>query len=198
VAKEQEILRQDNDEAIDWQAIKTAYDLRQMTVAALCAQHGIAPSRLYRRIREDGWIKRTDTDLLTSPHDGLSRAMLIRLRNVIARRIRSIESMPAGAQLSETVLEGERQARAIAALVRALDQVVALEQRLQSANNGPGSDNDAATATWSTELAKALAALNGTQADAGETEGTTTADTKVDGLGVDGETRPAPADRERG
>ncbi len=190
-------MRQDGSEEPDWDAIQTAYHTRELTVDALCRRHGIAASRLYRRIREDGWIRRTDLGLAALPQDGLAHAMLIRLRNVIARRIRSIEDRPAEAAMTETALEGERQARAIAALVRALDQVVALEQRMQTVSSEPGADDDAATAAWRAELAEALAALNNPQAVTGKDEHPAGGGEAPDGLGDDRPARPAPTHRER-
>ena len=69
VAKEQEILRQYDKREIDWDAIKTAYDTRELTVDALCSRHGITRARLYRRIGRDGWIKRSDAALVAAPLD---------------------------------------------------------------------------------------------------------------------------------
>lgn len=180
----------------DWDSVKSDYDGNALSVSQLCERHGVTMGQLYRRIRLDGWTKRTETAAAGGLEHDIPRAMLSRLRNIISRRIRHIETASAGSATGETALESERQARAIAALVRALEQVVALEQRLIPHDKEPDGQDDGDNRAWRAQLAETLGQIFGSDADRGidATTGQPGGDDQRDELGGDRPAGPAPAD----
>lgn len=150
---------QADEDGIDWDGIKTDYDSGVLTIDKLCRRHRVSHGRLYRRVKNDGWTKRVESKSGWGGASTVPKALVERLRNTISRRIRMIEKRSHGTARGETALESERQARAIAALVRALEQVIALEQRLAAAgttNKDKGED-----AAWRAKLAQALEQILG-------------------------------------
>ena len=153
------------DGAPDWGKVKADYDGEALSVAGLCRCNGISISQLYRRVRQDGWRKRVERRSAWGAGQRMPRSTLDRLRNVISRRIRHIEDIPASRAKGETALESERQARAIAALVRALEQVVALEKPLEMASKESESQSDGDNPMRRAQLEKTLEEILGAGKD---------------------------------
>jgi transposase-like protein len=45
--------------ALDWAAIRVAYETSDLTVRAIAEEHGIAPTQIYTRVRVEGWPMRS-------------------------------------------------------------------------------------------------------------------------------------------
>ena len=187
---------------IDWNEIRHDYYESPLKVEELCRRNGISVSQLYRRIRRDGWRRRVEgnsawgTSAWSAEH-GMPKALLVRLRNAISRRIRMIEKRSHGTALSETALESERQARAIGALIKALDQVMTLEKRLTQATAKPDNDNEGDDAAWRSRLVETLEQLFGSDAARGcaEPAAGSRQPGDRDELGGNGKAGSAAADR---
>ncbi len=176
-------------DARDWSEIRRDYEAKLFSVDDVCLRHNISRGMLYRRRKRQGWPKRLQSTPSTKAASCKPNALLARLNKVISRRICGLESSELSDIRAETALESERQARAVSALVRALEQVVALQDRLRESHKKADDSDDADTVRWRADLAKALAGLAGPDADEvyasrGETG---------DGLGADGPAGPKAA-----
>lgn len=183
---------------IDWSGIQHDYYASPLKVEDLCTRNGISVSQLYRRIRRENWRRRSEHAGDRSAGQGAPEDLLMRLRRAISRRIRMIEKRTHGAASRETALESERQARAIGALVKALDQVMALEKRLTRTAAKPDNDNEGDDAAWRSRLAETLGQLFGSDADRGCPEPAAAARKPGDSDELGGNRKAGPAAADRG
>ncbi|NJM34786.1 MAG: hypothetical protein HC850_08815 [Rhodomicrobium sp.] len=131
----------------DWAAIERDYLAGSMTVSELCAVHGIDRNALYRRIREEGWRKRSETSARATaakvtpaaksrrPSPGLAE----RLSTLLDRKMTEFENRMADG--SATSADTERDARTLNTLVRLLEK---LTSPLASNKKRAGATTDAA------------------------------------------------------
>ncbi|MFN3224991.1 MAG: hypothetical protein ACE360_01915 [Hyphomicrobiales bacterium] len=123
-----------------WRAIRAAYEDEVFTVDAITQQYGVSRDRLYRRAYKEGWAGRRDTPLSagrykppptpeTATTTEKRAALAARLFHALEERIMAIEDeiLPGDAA------HGERDAKALTAMARALDM---LGEMLEAADTG--------------------------------------------------------------
>ncbi len=123
-----------------WNDIRAAYEGEVFTVDEITKQHGVSRDRLYRRAYKEGWAARRDTPLSAGRYKPPSTpqtatttekraALAARLFHALEERIMAIEKdvLPGDAT------HGERDAKALTAMARALDM---LGEMLEAADTG--------------------------------------------------------------
>jgi hypothetical protein len=124
----------------DWAAVRAAYEGEVFTVEEITRQFGLSGDRMYRRAAKDGWAARRDSPLLgkryrAPPTPDMATAtekraaLAARLFHALEERIMAIEEETA----QHDAAHGERDAKALTAMARALDM---LGEMLEAADTG--------------------------------------------------------------
>ena len=110
------------DDLIDWAAVRKAYETSSLTVPDILESFALSKSRLYRRAKREGWISRSQADWPSPPEATITEkraALAARLFHALEDRILALEEETA----DHDTAHGERDAKALTALARALDQL---------------------------------------------------------------------------
>lgn len=135
--------------AHDWAAIRQAYCDGKLTIAEIEKRFGVQRTSIYHRIDSERWPRRKP-----ARRGGRSKAeqLLARLKHIVEQRIAEFEDTD-GAEAQRSGANLERDARALAALVKLMDKIVELETAARNARHG-------GARRWSpAELARRRAAL---------------------------------------
>ena len=122
----------------DWAAIRVAYDTDAMTLCEIETTFKIRRDELYKRAREEGWQRRIDRQAaakaitaaagalpqvedVPAPQTSMQKraALAARLFHALEERILAIEEE----SMTHDPSHGERDARALSAMARALEQL---------------------------------------------------------------------------
>jgi hypothetical protein len=119
----------DNSLATDWEAVRQAYVSRSIPVRDICSTYGIFSQALYRRAGKEGWPRRRE------PRDDAEARktlkLLARLRRLATGQIDQIEARRAGHADGSSSGNAERDARALTALAKLIEQIAAIEAKHQ-------------------------------------------------------------------
>lgn len=114
----------------EWSAVRAAYEGEVFTIDEITEQFGMSRTRLYSRAAKDEWATRRDTPLLSKRYGGPPNpetttptekraALAARLFHALEERIMAIEEETVQPDASH----GERDAKALTAMARALDML---------------------------------------------------------------------------
>lgn len=138
----------------DWDAIRAAYIRGGEPVRAIAKRYGIgSTSTIYRRMRDEdwprrgGWGKARLAEKAAQPGLRPGRRKAVDLRKLKARMLEVLnEQVEQLAAINERNPKdgalSERSARAMTAIVTAIDKVMALDARLGSDSGGNGSGRE--------------------------------------------------------
>lgn len=143
------------DDGVDWQAVRAAYEGKALTVRQIQQQFGVSEGRLRRRMRHEHWTprcppkKKAKTKIppsqatLANPLEKRA-ALAARLFHALEERIMAIEEETFSQGAAHHASHGERDAKALTAMARALDMLgQMLEQVDPKASQAPQQEIDA-------------------------------------------------------
>ena len=135
----------------DWAAVRQAYVGQGVTVRDICRAHGINTQMLYRKADREAWPRRRES--MTTAEERKTLRLLARLRRLAAGQIDAIEAHRGSRK------DPERDARAVTALVKLVEHIMALEARHQVRRDGSGGETRADRAQRRADLADRLIAM---------------------------------------
>ncbi|MEO0382459.1 MAG: hypothetical protein AAF234_02815 [Pseudomonadota bacterium] len=126
----------------EWAAVRAAYEGEVFTIDEITEQFGMSRTRLYKRAAKDDWATRRDTPLLSKRYGGRPNpetatptekraALAARLFHALEERIMAIEEETAQPDASH----GERDAKALTAMARALDMLGEMLEATEASTN---------------------------------------------------------------
>ena len=135
------MIPQTPDDLIDWAAVRKAYETSSLSVPDILESFALSKSRLYRRAKREGWASRSAADWPHPPEATITEkraALAARLFHALEDRILALEEETA----DHDTAHGERDAKALTALARALDQLTEMLEASDAAPAGTGSLHD--------------------------------------------------------
>lgn len=100
-------------EAVDWAAVRLAYDTRELTIFEICKQFGITPAKLRYRREGEGWINR--------------RARVVQRADLINRMLKILERQIC--KLEEPMTDGiDKSIQMLSASSKTLDKLIELRK----------------------------------------------------------------------
>lgn len=113
----------------DWQKVREAYEARERAVQEICDAHGIGPTALYRKLREENWPLRNELGALRKgsrkkrPRGPKREDLVDRLYKAFERQMGEFEArLGAAAQAGVD----EKDARTLGSLARTLEKLIGL------------------------------------------------------------------------
>ncbi|SER20185.1 hypothetical protein SAMN05216548_11316 [Faunimonas pinastri] len=163
-------------QAIDWAALRRAYEAREGTIAGLCRTFGISAGQFrYRRAREEWRRQPTGTAAVVPPEAAATP------QDIHERLYRSLEAQLSQLEEKADVGFDEGDARHVAEIAKAMAQMSKLEtatregagaSRKTKGQQPEHGDNDAGERAWMRdELKRRLARLRGAARLAGAAGG---------------------------
>jgi hypothetical protein len=143
------------DDGVDWQAVRAAYEGRALTVRQIRHKFGISEGRLRRRIGREHWTPRCPPKKNQQTRIPVSQvtvanplekraALAARLFHALEERIMAIEEETFSQDAAHHASHGERDAKALTAMARALDMLgEMLEQVAPTPTSTPEQEIDA-------------------------------------------------------
>jgi hypothetical protein len=131
----------------DWNAIRLAYEGKELPVSRIAEQHGVSTSAINRRCLKESWVRRSAAT--RSGRRKVIRAPAVRRKTLVDRLYaildHNLELMEQRMTSGEpaTAAERERDTRALGALVRTFGQVSELNETT-AADAAPKSGNGSA------------------------------------------------------
>ena len=129
------MIPQTPDDLIDWAAVRKAYETSSLSVPDMLDSFALSKSRLYRRAKREGWTSRSAADWPHPPEATITEkraALAARLFHALEDRILALEEETA----DHDTAHGERDAKALTALARALDQLTDMLEASDAAPAG--------------------------------------------------------------
>lgn len=144
---------QDDTASPDWAAVRADYETGNASVASLCRKWRLHRGQLYRRIASESWTMRRPREEVTT------LVLTHRLRRLAERELASLELARDAQDSPASPADSERAAKALAGLVKVIENIAALEQRLAQAaapagNGHAAIDDDALRAELARRLEK--------------------------------------------
>ena len=100
-------------EAVDWAAVRLAYDTRELTILEICKQFGITPAKIRYRREGEGWINR--------------RARVVQRADLINRMLKILERQIC--KLEEPMTDGiDKSIQMLSASSKTLDKLIELRK----------------------------------------------------------------------
>lgn len=137
-------------DAVDWVAVRAAYEGTALTIPQILDQFEVSIGRLRRRIRAENWPLRQPPKKQPLPQAALvsplekRAALAARLFNALEERIMAIEEETFSQDAAHHASNGERDAKALTAMARALDLLgEMLEQAAPQTSETPQQEIDA-------------------------------------------------------
>ncbi len=160
----------DEETSSKWAAVAADYADGKLTVAEICARHGITHKALYAQAKRQGWpLRRTGRPAPLSggrPKSQQPRqALIARLYKALEKKMSEFESrQPNGAQ---TAADHERETRTLNTMVRLFERLAALEEKART-DDAASRDDGGVTAdarALREDLAQRLERLRDAHAD---------------------------------
>lgn len=123
-----------NSAAPDWSTIRHAYVDQGIPVRDICRTHGIYSQTLYRQADKQGWPRRRQRQSDAETRDSFQ--LLARLRRLAHGQIAEIEARRAAKRDPTSPVQSERDARALTALAKLIEQISAIEAKQQVRRDG--------------------------------------------------------------